>query len=247
MNYQAFDFSQVLVYIAVLNLLVVPALTTDYDAEMTKIYRTHNPDKLGAIPDLLNKYIGREEELLATIREKYNIDETETTSSTPVQQLLTISSRGRHTGSSWPSAEERDLHDTLHNKARIFRSRKLLVEAAHYYEKAIAVDGNDPSSHQELGSIKFGQGREAAAFVLLERAVALEPENSRAHREIASALKESGRATKAAYHTERAVAHEQRMTRAYELARLGNTTGSLWNFGMGCDQWICVHGIHGLH
>ena len=40
--------------------------------QITALYAEHNPSKLDAVPGLLRKYAGHEEELLETIKEKYN-------------------------------------------------------------------------------------------------------------------------------------------------------------------------------
>jgi hypothetical protein len=45
----------------------------DYAEHMAAIYREHAPEKQSSVPALLEKYSGREAELLETIRAKYGI------------------------------------------------------------------------------------------------------------------------------------------------------------------------------
>lgn len=41
--------------------------------EVTEFYRQHNPTKLSSVSDILDKYEGREEELLRKLYKQYNI------------------------------------------------------------------------------------------------------------------------------------------------------------------------------
>ncbi len=45
----------------------------EIEAQIVALYQQHNPSKLSAIPGLMAKYAGAEEELLVTIREKYGL------------------------------------------------------------------------------------------------------------------------------------------------------------------------------
>ena len=47
----------------------------DFRAELTATYKQHDPSKLGGVDFLLDKYSGKEDELLAAIRTKYGVKE----------------------------------------------------------------------------------------------------------------------------------------------------------------------------
>lgn len=51
-------------------------------AELLQLYRVHNPTKVDNVDGLLEKYAGREEELLRTARLKYNVAEIEAAATT---------------------------------------------------------------------------------------------------------------------------------------------------------------------
>ena len=55
----------------------------DYHKILTDFYQKHNPEKLGQVDYLLNKYKGREEELVKSLKEKYGVTADE---STPVEE-----------------------------------------------------------------------------------------------------------------------------------------------------------------
>ena len=44
-------------------------------SEIEKLYAKHNPSKLGSVPTLLKKYEGMEQELLDSIKQKYDVVE----------------------------------------------------------------------------------------------------------------------------------------------------------------------------
>merc|ERR1719217_182754 len=45
----------------------------DYRAEVTAIYQEHNPDKLGSLEALFQKYSGQEQKLYLMVCKKYNV------------------------------------------------------------------------------------------------------------------------------------------------------------------------------
>ena len=45
----------------------------DVQREIVALYRQHNPSKVSAVPGLMIKYAGREEEMLRMIRQKYGV------------------------------------------------------------------------------------------------------------------------------------------------------------------------------
>ena len=49
----------------------------DYGAQLRTLYASKNPSKVGEIPRLLEKYKGKEEALLASVRKKYGVKEGE--------------------------------------------------------------------------------------------------------------------------------------------------------------------------
>lgn len=53
------------------------ATVAEIGEQILQLYRVHNPAKVDAVPALLTKYQGAEEQLLATIREKYGVPEEE--------------------------------------------------------------------------------------------------------------------------------------------------------------------------
>lgn len=69
----------------VLGLLLAPICAGDASIaeQITALYAEHNPSKLDAVPGLLSKYAGHEEELLATIQEKYSAKESSPSPPTP--------------------------------------------------------------------------------------------------------------------------------------------------------------------
>jgi hypothetical protein len=56
-----------------------PSSISNYKKRVEEIYRSYNPSKLSEIPKLLEKYAGREEELIVKLEEKYIVPTTTTT------------------------------------------------------------------------------------------------------------------------------------------------------------------------
>ncbi len=79
------------VAVAVLGLLLAPPLYAGEAASIaeriTALYAEHNPSKLDAVPGLMSKYAGHEEELLATVQEKYSAKESSPSSAAPTSAL----------------------------------------------------------------------------------------------------------------------------------------------------------------
>lgn len=49
--------------------------THRHRGELVDFYEAHNPDKLDQVDAILDKYEGREEELMKTLRDKYGVAE----------------------------------------------------------------------------------------------------------------------------------------------------------------------------
>ena len=72
-------------------LLLLFSEDKDYSALVTAYYSAHNPDKIKNIPKLLEKYKGKEETLLASLKEKY---EPVVVSSANVAEASPVATKG---------------------------------------------------------------------------------------------------------------------------------------------------------
>jgi WD40 repeat protein len=114
---------------------------TDYAAKLTSIYKEHNPEKLldpDFVPTTLKRYLGREEELLQKLRDKYGIEPELTQGKEEDQRVQTV--RRKKVDIPWVS--ERWVH-TSDSHGHSMHSGSVMCVAWHPSGEVAVSGGSD--------------------------------------------------------------------------------------------------------